>query len=101
QRRRLVHALKTGARPGRRIALEHEGAHRGRMPVVVRVEESRVVLHEGLRQRLERLRRAEPGELVAERHDRGAEISSFSNDGVGTVRGAPEIEILQVFTPGK
>ncbi len=97
QRRRLVHARKPGPCPGRGIAFEHEGAHVGRMPVVVRVKGARLVLYEGLRERVEHPARAEPGELVAEQRDRRAEIRRLSDHGIGAIRRHHEIEGLKIF----
>jgi hypothetical protein len=67
------------------------------MPVMVRVEKAGVVLHEGLRERVERFRRAEPGEFVAERRDSRAEIRRLADRRIGAVGGDDQIVILRVF----
>ncbi len=65
---------------------------------MVRVERARVVLHERLRQGAEYLRRAEPGELVAERRDRGTEIGAAPDRGIRAIRRHDEVKPLKLFT---
>ena len=76
-RLRLLDGLvgKAVALPGRQIALDQEGAHVGRVAVVMRVEGAEVGFDKGLRQRLEALCGAVPGELVGRIGQRGAEIA--------------------------
>ena len=58
----------------RRIAFDQEGAHAGRVAVVMGIEGAAPSPDKGLRQRLESLAGAVPGELVRRPRHRGAEL---------------------------
>ena len=95
----LIPGGEARALPGGGVALDDEGAHRRRMPVVVGVEGARLVLDEGLRQGLEALGGAEPAELVGEIPDRSAERLAVSAPHVriDSVGGDDEIVAHEFF----
>src|SRR5947207_2924695 len=66
---------ETDALPGRAIALDDEGAHRRRIAIVMRGERALGRAHERQRQRVEALRGAVPGELVAQVRERKTEVA--------------------------
>src|SRR6185437_3598602 len=69
----FAHRREAGARERVGTDLDDEGAAVGRVAIVMRVERAERAVDEGLRQRVERLRRAEPGEAVGEQPRTGAE----------------------------
>ena len=76
-RLRLLDGLvaETVALPGRRVAFDQERAHVRRIAIVMRVEGAEIGRDKRLRQRLERLCGAVPGELVGRMRDRRAELA--------------------------
>ncbi len=71
---RLVHALKAGAGETRLVGFDDERAAPRRVAVVMRVEIADRRVAESLRQRVVALAGAEPGEMIGEISDAGAEF---------------------------
>src|SRR6267154_1864918 len=68
-RLRVVHPAECRLFPGGLVAFDDEGAHVGRMAVMVRDKGTVLVAAEGEREAIERLRRAVPCEAIAEQLD--------------------------------
>ena len=87
--------------PGCRIAFDQEGAHVGRIAVVMGVERAELGLDKALRQRLEAFGGAVPGELVRRPRYRGAELAfeTPSQQGVQAI-GANDQVVADQFVRG-
>src|SRR5688572_14429137 len=85
QRFGFIHGRKAGLIPGPGVTLDDESAHLRRVPIVVCVERAVLVLDEGLRQRVEHLRRPVPGELVLQPRDRSAEVMPATDGRIDAV----------------
>ncbi len=97
QRVRLAHRGEAGALPGRRVALDDEGAHVRRVPVVMRVEVAVLVRHEGLGQGRKYLRGSKPREFVGKASCFSSKVLSAADERVRAVGGDDEIVACKVF----
>ena len=91
------HALEAHSLESAGIHLHQEGAHRGRIAIVVRVEAALCALLERLRQVVEGARCAEPREPVVQESDLRAELRfmRLANQGVRPVGADHQVGVVQ------
>ncbi len=97
----FAHAGETGARKARRVELDDERAHIFRVPVMVGVAVTEFGRAERLGQRFEALRRAEPGEPIAQMPHPGAELAgqALPHQRVRAVGADDDIGAVELLDP--